>query len=777
MYYLNKCFFIFLFLRLVSLQQVTQAQTCGAVMPPNHNWVVPPSSVNPPATVSYAVPIHFHIITNANGDLPGKTLIGYNLTTHIRNVLNYANSAFQGTNISFYPSAFTYRISNALYDNGENALGLQALASDSKAINVYVVNGYGTGETGRAAYPNSDVLPNNYVSFKATTSTKFTNVLAHELGHYFNLAHTHDRTFFFGTKAIWPESDCNAQGDNICDTPQEIDVDAFCSSPGSICTSCIGNCSSTTPCTITSNGTTRTMTLAHDNIMSYHNISGCSADLFTPTQKMRMYNELRFNQYRSFLTQAPLPPPVPLPSNFASVTRNNTVAGFGNLPMKLSKTGTPEVSSTTPANGGPYNVDLGNFLPQNVVAKIEPTRNGTGWLATNNGISTADLIGIQQHILNAAVLPKPYAWIAADVNNSGIITTLDLIIIRKVILGEYLNFPDVPSWRFVPKHGLQNSLFNSEFNSDPFSAIWTYNGYYQGYNLANSLGPKTYFDDLEINLTEPTINQSSTFSFEAIKSGDVNFSATINNLPAFRNEGPSSELRSGSRYSLQSEDNECLEAGKSYLVGLGAKGDASVYAYQLGIKVNPQMLSLKSVDKGQSNYFSLDDFNLKEREKGILKTVWMDFEKNEKIKINEKKDLFQMLVMANTRICGLSQAISLDDQILENLIFDDNSRILNVDLWLTAKEVKKNDPNANQLVNVFPNPTSQELSFELNLVEKAKVELVLRDSQGKSIQVNRNLETGTQFIKLDNIQPLSSGMINYTLKIGAKICAGTVFKL
>lgn len=66
-----------------------------------------------------------------------------------------------------------------------------------------------------------------------------------------------------------------------------------------------------------------------------------------------------------------------------------------------------------------------------------------------NGVSSFDLVLLQKHILGVQILDSPYKLIAADVNNSGSITLLDLLLIRKLILGLILEFPNNPSWRFI----------------------------------------------------------------------------------------------------------------------------------------------------------------------------------------------------------------------------------------------------------------------------------------------------------------------------------------
>ncbi|MDX1479542.1 MAG: hypothetical protein R3301_17635, partial [Saprospiraceae bacterium] len=68
-----------------------------------------------------------------------------------------------------------------------------------------------------------------------------------------------------------------------------------------------------------------------------------------------------------------------------------------------------------------------------------------------NGVSTLDLVKIQKHLLGIEPLDGPYRRIAADANSNESISAVDLLEIRKVILGVNQEFPDNLSWRFVPE--------------------------------------------------------------------------------------------------------------------------------------------------------------------------------------------------------------------------------------------------------------------------------------------------------------------------------------
>jgi hypothetical protein len=79
-------------------------------------------------------------------------------------------------------------------------------------------------------------------------------------------------------------------------------------------------------------------------------------------------------------------------------------------------------------------------------ATITPTKDDD----LLNGVTTFDLVLIAKHILGVQPLDSPYKLIAADANGSGTISTLDLIFLRKAILGVNDYFPNNSSWRFIP---------------------------------------------------------------------------------------------------------------------------------------------------------------------------------------------------------------------------------------------------------------------------------------------------------------------------------------
>ncbi len=110
-----------------------------------------------------------------------------------------------------------------------------------------------------------------------------------------------------------------------------------------------------------------------------------------------------------------------------------------------------------------------NKIKQGSTVVITPTKIEKG----ANGLSTSDLLEMQKHILATKKMINSTSIIAADANRSGTISTADIIMTRKIILGLQDTFPSGISWRFVPK----NYIFPDFANpfSPPFPESVTIN--------------------------------------------------------------------------------------------------------------------------------------------------------------------------------------------------------------------------------------------------------------------------------------------------------------
>ncbi len=123
------------------------------------------------------------------------------------------------------------------------------------------------------------------------------------------------------------------------------------------------------------------------------------------------------------------------------------------LTEQTNAVGQVNVTLTSPGHNFPQYVTAqdGKFtfhsVPLGEDYMITPERNDEH----RNGVSTLDLVRIQKHLLGKELFTSPYQYIAADANNTQTISAIDLIEIRKLILGIYTEYPANKSWRFVEK--------------------------------------------------------------------------------------------------------------------------------------------------------------------------------------------------------------------------------------------------------------------------------------------------------------------------------------
>jgi len=173
------------------------------------------------------------------------------------------------------------------------------------------------------------------------------------------------------------------------------------------------------------------------------------------------------------------------PTDIAGTVATETFVGVSGVSVSAST-----AITVTDASGYYY---LGGFYttPSTVITALHD-------IYPLNGVSTFDIVLIRQHILHINLLDSPYKIIAADANRSNTVTTFDLVIISKLILGDLPNFPNNTSWRFVPKV----HVFPNPANPFNFPFPETIN-----------IGPG---------------NSPLSLDFVAIKVGDVNGSASPN---------------------------------------------------------------------------------------------------------------------------------------------------------------------------------------------------------------------------------------------------------
>ncbi len=205
-----------------------------------------------------------------------------------------------------------------------------------------------------------------------------------------------------------------------------------------------------------------------------------------------------------------------------------------------------------------------------------------------DGVRTSDLVAISRHILMVEPLNSPYQYLAADVNYNGKVSTSDLIELKKLILFNIDTLGLVNNWRFVPQYFFDTTVCNfSSFDIDPFLAkcLFKASGNSLGY-LKNGQG-KSYMDEFSVPLSKDYLYKQNTWSLKAVKSGDVNCS--VDDTALHEDSGPENKL-------LRTPHG-CFEANDVVNFIVQAKANTNVTAWEMGVKINPDVLQLVDVEK------------------------------------------------------------------------------------------------------------------------------------------------------------------------------------
>jgi len=154
-------------------------------------------------------------------------------------------------------------------------------------------------------------------------------------------------------------------------------------------------------------------------------------------------------------------------------------SGAGIPGATVQLTGTENATAITGADGY-YEFSV----PSGGTYTITPSKNND--VNVINGISTVDMALTTFHILSVQLLSSPYRIIAADVNESGTVSTLDVALMTGLVLGNTSTFPNGRLWEFVSS----DDVFPDTQHPFPFDERRTYNNLTQSLPNQNFIGVK-----------------------------------------------------------------------------------------------------------------------------------------------------------------------------------------------------------------------------------------------------------------------------------------------
>jgi hypothetical protein len=204
---------------------------------------------------------------------------------------NEINTAVTSLNQYFSPITLSFKIDNITYINnyqldtifmGQNELQLEKSYFEKNVINLYLVAGlFDQSQNDVCGYTYMPPSQNGSIFIKKSCFLGSTT-LAHQIGHFFNLYHTHDT--IFGSELVARPGNCATAGDRCCDTDADPNLE------GLVNTNCIY--------TGTAKDANKSFYMpSTKNLMSFSN-DNCRCFL-SHTQYMRIIYAL--NHFRSYL--------------------------------------------------------------------------------------------------------------------------------------------------------------------------------------------------------------------------------------------------------------------------------------------------------------------------------------------------------------------------------------------------------------------------------------------------------------------------------------------
>ncbi|NNE15710.1 MAG: T9SS type A sorting domain-containing protein [Saprospiraceae bacterium] len=336
-----------------------------------------------------------------------------------------------------------------------------------------------------------------------------------------------------------------------------------------------------------------------------------------------------------------------------------------------------------------------------------------------NGVSTVDLVLIQRHVLGLTTLDSPYKVIAADADNSGSVNVIDLITIRKLILGVTDDFPnDQKSWRFPE----ENQPFTDQYNPFPYSES------IEIFNFAGSM---------------------SNQDIMGVKIGDVNLSATVNALGSTEVES-----RSQSALNLEVENIE-MQEGENVIIPVYARDMNDIVGFQNTLNFNADVLSFVSV---QSEALEIGDDNLgtQNLEAGELSLSWNSIDATT---IDEDTPLFNLEfdVKQNAELKNLLYASS---SITKAEAYNSNLEVMDVNILFRGVE------NADLvLYQNVPNPFLETTDVRFSIPSTSHVVFTVFDVNGREILRKADKYTaGIHTIRLTRDELNSTGVMYYQIE-------------
>ncbi len=333
---------------------------------------------------------------------------------------------------------------------------------------------------------------------------------------------------------------------------------------------------------------------------------------------------------------------------------------------------------------------------------IKPEKNTD----PRDGINTADLIRMRDHMLGLELLENKYRFRAADVNNDQKLSAVDLLQIRRLILNKSEAFSNSDSWRF--------------------------------YNDINGEETILISEDRNFNNVD----------FTGIKVGDVDYSYFDK-----QNSGRSAKQM------VISVDNKFLEKGEKEELSFYSNDFTDVDGFQLTIQFDHNKLKLEEFVFTGDLGISEEHISTQEKDDGFILVSWHHPTGDVSPKV---VNLFN-LVFSSIDEVELSQVVAVNSRRISAESYNHAGEAMAV-----ALEFESGQSGAQyHLLQNRPNPFVHETVIEFSLPESMTARVTLFDVTGKTIKkVERQFEKGLNSISFDRADLRETGIFYYKLEAG-----------
>lgn len=338
-----------------------------------------------------------------------------------------------------------------------------------------------------------------------------------------------------------------------------------------------------------------------------------------------------------------------------------------------------------------------------------------------NGVSTFDLTLLSRHILGIQEIKGPYKLIAADINNSGTISTADVLALRKMILGLDAAFSNNRSWRFI------DASFTFPDPQNP----WL-----------------TPFPEV-IHCKE--IHGMMQVGFIGVKIGDIS-----------GNSNATSTLRSEGTLALQFT-KEVLEEGAIYRLPLRSNLK-NTEGFQF------------TLDTRQLELLAIEPGIIEERQVGVFadqNAFTVSWEKNPRfIESDTMQQLLTLVVRAKVSTTT-EEALQLNSRITRVEAFTKQGDPQKVQLEFNALPFVESVVPGFELLQNVPNPFESETVIGFRMPQAGEATLVIQDVAGRTLYTTSGAySAGYNQIRIHNREQglgsseQASGILYYTLTSG-----------